>query len=69
MSYYWFNEKVLLQKAKGGYHKCGGKEKATKYYVEKKEALKKMQKEKEKEKEEKTEYGEDRYKKNEEYQS
>ena len=36
MSYYWFNKKVLLQKAKGRYHKCGGKEKATKYYVEKK---------------------------------
>ena len=29
---YWFNR--LLQKRKGGYHNCGGKEKATEYYRE-----------------------------------
>ena len=45
------------------------KKKLPNIMLKKKEAVKKMQKEKEKEKEEKTEYGEDRYKKNEEYQS
>ena len=34
MSYYWFNRQALLQKAKGRYHNCCGKEKAAEYYAE-----------------------------------
>ena len=37
MSYYWFNRKEMLQKAKGKYPK----EKAAEYYLENKEAIKK----------------------------
>ena len=32
MSYYWFNRKELLQKAKDRYHNGGGK-KAAEYYL------------------------------------
>ena len=35
MSYYWFNKKELLQKAKEKYDN-GGKEKADKYYQDNK---------------------------------
>ena len=38
MSYYWFNRKEILQKAKERY----SKEKAAEYYVENKEAIKKV---------------------------
>ena len=31
MSYYWFNRKDILQKAKDRYHNRGGKEKAAEY--------------------------------------
>ena len=37
MSYYWFNRKQILQKAKERY----SKEKAAEYYLENKEAIKK----------------------------
>ena len=37
MSYYWFNRKEILQKAKENY----SKEKAAEYYLENKEAIKK----------------------------
>ena len=40
MSYYWINRQELLQKAKGKYHDCGGKEKATERYLENREVLK-----------------------------
>ena len=40
MSYYWFNRKEILQKAKERY----SKEKAAEYYVENKEAIKKIKK-------------------------
>ena len=33
MSYYWFNRKDLLQKAKDRYHNGGGKEEAAGYYL------------------------------------
>ena len=33
MSYYWFNRKELLQKAKDRYHNGGGKEKSAEYYL------------------------------------
>ena len=36
MSYWWFNRKELLQKAKGRY----SREKAAEYYLENKEAIK-----------------------------
>ena len=36
MSYYWFNRKEILQKAKENY----SKEKAAEYYLENKEAIK-----------------------------
>ena len=39
MSYYWFNRKEILQKAKERY----SKEKAAKYYLQNKEAKKKSQ--------------------------
>ena len=40
MSYYRFNRKELLQKAKDRYHNCGGKERAADYYIDNKDALK-----------------------------
>ena len=40
MSYYWFNRKEILQKAKERY----SKEKAAEYYVENKEAIKEKSK-------------------------
>ena len=39
MSYYWFNRKEILQKAKERY----SKEKAAEYYLQNKEAIKKSQ--------------------------
>ena len=36
MSYYWYNKKEILQKAKGRY----SKEKAAEYYLQNKEAIK-----------------------------
>ena len=38
MSYYWFNRKEILQKAKERY----SKEKAAEYYLQNKEAIKKV---------------------------
>ena len=40
MSYYWFNRQKILQTAKEKY----SKEKAAKYYLQNKEAIKKKQK-------------------------
>ena len=40
MSYYWFNRKEILQKAKERY----SKQKAAEYYLENKEAIKKKSK-------------------------
>ena len=40
MSYYWFNRQELLQKAKGKYHTCGGKEKVGEYYLANKDVIK-----------------------------
>ena len=40
MSYYWFNRKEILQKAKERY----SKEKAGEYYLQNKEAIKEMSK-------------------------
>ena len=40
MSYYWFNRKEILQKAKEKY----SKEKTTEYYSQKKEAIKEKSK-------------------------
>ena len=37
LSYYWFNRKEILQKAKGRY----SKEKAAEYYLKNKEVIKK----------------------------
>ena len=64
MSYYYFNRKNLLQKAKDKYHNFGGKEKAAKYYIRNKEVLKENAKNKyrnlsEEEKKTKKEYGKD----------
>ena len=36
MSYCWFNRQKLLKKVKDRYHNCGGKGKATEYYLNKK---------------------------------
>ena len=33
MSYYLFDREELLQNTKDKYYKCGGKEKAAKYYI------------------------------------
>ena len=33
MSYYWFNRKELLQKAKDRYHNVSGKENVAEYYL------------------------------------
>ena len=42
MSYYWFNKKEILQKAKEKYGNYGGKEKAAEYYnAIKEDAIKK----------------------------
>ena len=41
MSSYQFNRQKLLQKAKDRYHNCGGKEKASEYYIANKEVLRK----------------------------
>ena len=65
MSYYYFNRKNLLQKAKDKYHNFGGKEKAAKYYIRNKEVLKENAKNKnrnlsEEEKETKKECGKDK---------
>ena len=65
MSYNQFNRQELLQKAKDGYHSCGGKEKAAEYYTANKEVLKENAKNKhvnesEEEKEAKREYGRNR---------
>ena len=43
MSYYWFNRQELLQKAKGKYCNCGGKEKAAEYYLQNKDVIKTKQ--------------------------
>ena len=40
MSYYWFNKREILQKAKETYGNCGGKEKAAEYYQANKDVLK-----------------------------
>ena len=39
ISYYCFNRKELLQKAKNRYHNCGGKEKYAKYFIDNKEVF------------------------------
>ena len=41
-SYYWYNRQELLQKAKKNYYNCGGKEKATEYYLANKYVIKKQ---------------------------
>ena len=33
MSYFQFNKQELLEKAKGRYHDCGGKENTAEYYI------------------------------------
>ena len=40
MSYYWFNRKELLQKAKDRYHNGDGKEKTAEYYLKNREIFK-----------------------------
>ena len=40
MSYYWFNRKELLEKAKDRYHNGGGKTEAAEYYIANKDVLK-----------------------------
>ena len=40
MSYYWFNKKEILYKAKENYDNCGAKEKAAEYYHASKNVLK-----------------------------
>ena len=65
MSYYWFNGQELLQTAKEKYDN-GGKEKATKYYRDNKDAIKEKEKNKyknltEEEKEVKRKYSKNRY--------
>ena len=49
MSYYWFNRKEILQKAKERY----SKEKAAEYYLKNKEAIKEKSNNEKEEKEEK----------------
>ena len=66
MSYYWFNRKGLLQKAKDRYHNCEGNEKAADYYLENRGVLKEKAKSKyknlsEDKKEVKREFGKNRY--------
>ena len=67
MSYYWFNRRESLQKAKEKYDN-GGKEKAAKYYQHNEEVIKKKANDKyknltEEEKEGKREYSKNRYNK------
>ena len=67
MSYYWFNRKELLQKAKEIYHNGGGKKEAGEYYISNKNVLKEKANSKykslsEKEKEAEREYSRYRYK-------
>ena len=68
MSYYWFNRKDLLKKAKEKYYNKGVKKKAAKYYEDNKEAIKEKARKKykiytEKEKELKRQYSKNRYNK------
>ena len=68
MSYYSFNRQELLQKAKGKYHNCGGKEEAAEYYLQNKDLIKEKANSKykilsEEENKAKREYGKNRYKK------
>ena len=63
----FFNRQELFQKAKYKYHNCGGKEKAAKYCLENKDAIKEKANNKyknlsEEEKEIKREYGRNKYK-------
>ena len=67
MSYYWFNKKEILQKAKEKYDNGGGKERAAKYYQTNKDAIKQKANERyknlsEEAKEPKKEYSKNRYK-------
>ena len=67
MSYYWFNRQELLQKAKDRYRNCGGKEKASEYFVANEDVLKEKANSKyknlsEEGKEVKREYQKNRYK-------
>ena len=43
MSYYWFNRKDLLKRARDKYHKEGGKERTADYYERNKEKIKNKQ--------------------------
>ena len=63
MSYYWFNKKEILQKAKEKYDNCDGKEKAAEYYQANKAVLKEKAKLKfvKKEKKAKREYNKNKY--------
>ena len=68
MNYYWFNRQELLQKAKGKYHNCVGKEEAAEYYIKNKDVIKEEANKKYKnlskeQKEAKRKYSKDRYKK------
>ena len=68
MSYYWFNRREFLEKAKEKCDNKGGKEKAAKYYKDNKEAIKEEARNKYKnlgkeEKELKRKYSENRYNK------
>ena len=68
MSYCWFNREELLKKAKEKYQNKGGKEKASKYYQDNKEAIKekarnKYKNFKEEEKELKRQHSRGRYNK------
>ena len=67
MSYYWFNRKELLQKAKGRYHNGGGKKEAGDYDIGNKDVFLKKANGKYKhlsgkEEEAKKEYSRNRYK-------
>ena len=65
MNYYWFNRKELLEILHKKYHKEGGKERASKYYKENKETIKKKARNKYKnlseEEKDKKEYSTNRY--------
>ena len=66
MSYSWFNRQELLQEANDKYHNYGGKEKAVKYCIANKDALKENTNNKyrnlsEEENKAKREYGKYRY--------
>ena len=64
MSCYWFNREELLKKANEKYHNKGGKQKASEYYRENKEAIKgKARNKYKKEKELKRQYSRNKYKK------